>query len=190
MAPEYERKVALQGPMADVCCGPRQGVRTTMSSNRAPLVLHLVGDVELQALAHEVNAEIERRQVDHELRKRAAATWAEENAQELEERRTEIEERGMPLEQLQPFRFGSLGDRVPSIPESGDPMGDIDAAVEVIQASYWKLCEQAREALNPRDLGLPGGVVDLLNADFELAMKVEEIVRRGGISWSDARKSV
>lgn len=71
-----------------------------------------------------------------------------------------------------------------------DIMARIDAAMDAIQDNYWKLCDAAGRAVNPHDLGLPDGAADLLDDAFGTALKVEEVARRDGIPWMEARNYV
>lgn len=110
-----------------------------------------------------------------------AAAWAAENAEALQERAAYIAANGMPLGSVNELLDASTVD---------DPMLAIEEAVDRIHDAYWSLCDAAGEALNPRDLGLPGGVVDLVDEDFDLALKVEDIAKSDGISWMEARNFV
>lgn len=61
----------------------------------------------------------------------------------------------------------------------------IAKALNAIRAAYWDACDAERRAIDPDDLGAPGG---LLDDAYDVALRVEGMARRDGLAWAAARE--
>ena len=65
----------------------------------------------------------------------------------------------------------------------------IGEALTAISVVYWRCCDTAGRAVDPAELG-GADVEAVLSEDFEAALRVEDVMRRDGCTWADARAFV
>lgn len=61
----------------------------------------------------------------------------------------------------------------------------IEKAVDAIHSAYWIACDAEQRAIDPDDLGAPDG---LLDDAYDVALRVEGMASRDGITWAEARE--
>jgi len=82
-------------------------------------------------------------------------------------------------------RFGRGEQTKPQPSPRAAAMQAIEKAMNKMHAAYWSACDDECQAIEPGELNAPEG---LLDDAYDAALRVEEMARRDGITWADARE--